>query len=61
MRLVMSCPASTQEIGPFEDLSVLTKFALVQEVVRTCFCDCLTKYIVNATRTNQETTASLFS
>ena len=46
---------------PFEDLSVLTKFALVQQVVRTCFCDCLTKCIARATRTNQKTTASLFS
>ena len=43
MRLVMTCPALRQDIGPFEDLSVLTKFALVQQVVRTCFCDCLTK------------------
>ena len=48
-------------IGPFEDLSVLTKFALVQQVVRTCFCDCLTKCIARATRTNHKTTASLFS
>ena len=57
MRLVMSCPALRQDIGPFEDLSVLTKFALVQQVVRTCFCDCLTKCIARATRTNQKTTA----
>ena len=35
--------------------------ALVQQVVRTCFCDCLTKCIARATRTNQKTTASLFS
>ena len=61
MRLVMNCPASRQDIGPFEDLSVLTKFALVQQVVRTCFCDCLTKGIARATRTNQKTAASLFS
>ena len=61
MRLVMNCPASRQDIGPFEDLSVLTKFALVQQVVRTCFCDCVTKCIARATRTNQKTTASLFS
>ena len=57
MRLVMNCPASRQDIGPFEDLSVLTKFALVQQVVRTCFFDCFAR----ATRTNQKTTASLFS
>ena len=31
MRLVMTCPALRQDIGPFEDLSVLTKFALVQQ------------------------------
>ena len=37
------------------------KFALVQQVVRTCFCDCLTKCIARATRTNHKTTASLFS
>ena len=61
MRLVMTCPALRQDIGPFEDLSVLTKFALVQQVVRTCFCDCLTKCIARATRTNHKTTASLFS
>ena len=61
MRLVMNCPASRQDIGPFEDVSVLTKFALVQQVVRTCFCDCLTKCIARAMRTNQKTTASLFS
>ena len=61
MRLVMTCPALRQDIGPFEDLSVLTKFALVQQVVRTCFCDCLTKCIMRATRTNHKTTASLFS
>ena len=64
MRLVTSCPASRQDIGPFEDLSVLTKFSLVQQVVRTCFCDCLTKCIARATRTNhtsKTTTASLFS
>ena len=61
MRLVMNCPASRQDIGPFEDLSVLTKFALIQQVVRTCFCDCLTKCIARATGTNQKTTASLFS
>ena len=61
MRLVMTCPALRQDIGPFEDLSVLTKFALVQQVVRTCFCDCLTKCITRATRTNHKTTASLFS
>ena len=30
-------------------------------VVRTCFCDCLTKCIARATRTNDKTTASLFS
>ena len=46
---------------PLEDLSVLTKFAFVQQVVRTCFCDCLTKCITRATRTNHKTTASLFS
>ena len=61
MRLVMNCPALRQGIGPFEDLSVLTKFALVQQVVRTCFCNCLTKCTARATRTNQKTTASLFS
>ena len=61
MRLVMTCPALRQDIGPFEDLSVLTKFVLVQQVVRTCFCDCLTKCIARATRTNHKTTASLFS
>ena len=33
MPLVMTCPALRQDIGPFEDLSVLTKFALVQQVV----------------------------
>ena len=60
MRLVMNCPASRQDIGPFEDLSVLTKFALVQQVVRTCFCDCVTKCIARATRTNQKTTAFCF-
>ena len=60
MRLVMSCPALRQDIGPFEDLSILTKFALVQQVVRTCCWDCLTKCIARATRTNQKTTASLF-
>ena len=36
-------------------------FALVRQVVRTCFCDCLTKCIARATRTNHKTTASLFS
>ena len=61
MRLVMTCPALRQDIGPFEDLSVLTKFARVRQVVRTCFCDCLTKCIARATRTNHKTTASLFS
>ena len=61
MRLVMTCPASRQDIGSFEDLSVLTKFALVQQVVRTCFFDCLTKCIARATRTNHKTTASLLS
>ena len=60
MRLVMTCPALRQDIGPFEDLSVLTKFAFVQQIVRTCFCDCLTKCIARATRTNHKTTASLF-
>ena len=45
----------------FEDLSVLTKFSIVQQVVRTCFCDCLTKCIERATRTNHKTTSSLFS
>ena len=50
-----------EAIGPFDDLSVLTKFALVQQVVRTCFCDGLTKCIARATRTNHKTTASLFS
>ena len=43
MRLVMNYPALRHDIGPFEDLSVLTKFSLVQQVVRTCFCDCLIK------------------
>ena len=52
MRLVMICPALRQDIGSFEDLSVLTKFALVQQVVRTCFSDCLTKCIARATQTN---------
>ena len=61
MRLFMTCPALRQDIGPFEDLSVLTKFALVQQVVRTCLCDCLTKCVARATRTNHKTTASLFS
>ena len=61
MRLVMNCPATRQDIGPFENLAVLTKFALVQLVVRTCFCDCLTKCIARATQTNQKTTASLFT
>ena len=61
MRLVLNCPALRQDIGPFEDLSVLTEFAPVQQVVRTCFCDCLTKCIARATRTNHKTTASLFS
>ena len=56
-----TCPALRQDIGPFEDLSVLKKFALVQHVVRTCFCYCLTKCIARATRTNHKTTASLFS
>ena len=56
-----TCPALRQDISPFEDLSVLTKFVLVQQVVRTCFCDCLTKCIARATRTNHKTTASLFS
>ena len=37
------------------------RLALVQQVVRTCFCDCLTKCIARATRTNHKTTASLFS
>ena len=55
MRLVMNCPASRQDIGPFEDLSVLTKFALVQQVVRTCFCDCLTS------SRSQKTYSHLFS
>ena len=50
MQLVMNCPALRQDIGPFEDLSVLTKFALVQQVVRTCFCDCLTKCIARVQR-----------
>ncbi len=54
MRLVMNCPALRQDFGPFDDLSVLTKFALVQQVVRTCFCNCLT------TRTNHKTTAARF-
>ena len=53
MRLVMTCPALRQDIGPFEDLSVLTKFALVQQVVRTCFCDCLTKCIARARNADQ--------
>ena len=48
-------------LAPLKDLSLLTKFALVQQVVRTCFCDCLTKHITRATRTNHKTTASLFS
>ena len=61
MRLVMTCPALRQDIGSFEDLSVFQKFALVEQVVRTCFCDCLTKCIARATRTNHKTTASLFS
>ena len=61
MRLVMNCPALRQDNRPFEDLSVLAKFALVQHVVRTCFCDCLTKCIARATRTNHKKTASLFS
>ena len=61
MRLVRTCPALRQDIGPFEDLSVLKEFALVQQVVRTCFCDCLTKCIARATRTNHKTAASLFS
>ena len=39
-----------------KDLSVLTKFALAQQVVRTCFCDCLTKCIARARWTNQKTT-----
>ena len=60
MRLVLNCPALKLDIGPFEDLSVLTKFSIVQQVVRTCFCDCLTKCIERATRTNHKTTASLF-
>ena len=54
MRLFMNRPASRQDIGPFEDLSVLTKFALVQQVARTCFCDCLTKCIESATRASQK-------
>ncbi len=33
MRLIMNCPALKQDNGFFEDLSVLTKFALVQQVV----------------------------
>ena len=61
MGLVMTCPALRQDIGPFEDLSVLAIFANVQQVVRTCFFDCLTKCIARATRTNHKTTASLFS
>ncbi len=61
MRLVMNCPALRQENGPFEDLSALKKFAFVQQVVRSCFCDCLKKCIARATRTNHRTAASLFS
>ena len=57
MRLVMNCPALRQDTGPFEDLSVLRKFVLVQQVVRSC----LTKCIMHATRNNQKTTAPLFS
>ena len=59
LRGALEC-ALRQDIGPFEDLSVLTKFALVQQVVRTCFCVCLKKCIARATRTNRKTTASLF-
>ena len=59
--IIIRIALHVQDIGPFEDLSVLTKFAVVQQVVRTCFCNCLTKCIARATRTNHKTTASLFS